>query len=201
MIVERPIGFVANIPRHLSVTHNCDSSQKAARFVRTCDAYGVPLVVLVDTPGFMPGSRQESAGVIRHGSKLLHAFAAATVPRISVVLRKAYGGAYITMNDKDLGADLALAWPGAEIGVMAARQAVGIANRRELHAAGDDAPALRDRLADAYAEDHLAASVAAAGGFVDEVIEPAQTRAWLLWGLATLGRRDGERRIDGNIQL
>ncbi|MDP8943415.1 MAG: methylmalonyl-CoA carboxyltransferase [Actinomycetota bacterium] len=197
----RPVGVIANQPRHLGGTLDAESAQKAARFVRTCDTYGLPLVVLVDTPGFMPGSRQESAGVIRHGAKLLHAFAAATVPRISVVLRKAFGGAYITMNAKDLGADLALAWPDAELGIMAARQAVGIVNRRELAAAGDDAPALRDRLTDEYTEEHLAASVAAAEGFVDEVVEPADTRGWLLWGLETVRGRGGDARSDGNIQL
>ena len=197
----RPVGVIASQPRHLGGILDSDSAQKAARFVRTCDAYGLPLVVLVDTPGFMPGSRQESAGVIRHGAKLLHAFAAATVPRVSVVLRKAYGGAYITMNSKDLGADLALAWPDAEIGVMAARQAVAIANRRELEAAGDEAPALRERLAEEYAEEHLSAGAAAARGFVDEVIEPAETRSWLLWTLERLGGRDGEPRVGGNIQL
>ena len=197
----RPVGVIANQPRHLGGILDADSAQKGARFVRTCDAYGLPLVVLVDTPGFMPGSKQESAGVIRHGAKLLHAFAAATVPRLSVVLRKAFGGAYITMNAKDLGADLALAWPDAELGIMAARQAVGIVNRRELAAAGDDACALRDRLSDEYAEEHLAATVAAREGFVDEVIDPADTRGWLLWALETVRGRGGERRSDGNIQL
>ena len=197
----RPVGVIANQPRHLGGILDSESAQKAARFVRTCDVYGLPLVVLVDTPGFMPGSRQESAGVIRHGAKLLHAFAAATVPRVTVVLRKAYGGAYITMNAKDLGADVALAWPDAEIGVMAARQAVGIVHRRELEAAGEEAPELRDRLADDYAEEHLSASLAAAQGFVDEVVEPAETRGWLSWALERLGGRGGEPRVGGNIQL
>jgi acetyl-CoA carboxylase carboxyltransferase component len=196
----RSVGVVANQPRRLGGVIDADAAQKAARFVRTCNAFGLPLVVLVDTPGFMPGARQESAGVIRHGAKLLHAFAEATVPRLTVVLRKAYGGAYITMNSKDLGAHLTLAWPGAELGVMAARQAVGIIHRRELSAHGDPA-AERDRLAGRYAGEHLGAAVAARNGFVDEVIEPAETRARLAWGLATLVPAGGRRRDAGNIPL
>jgi acetyl-CoA carboxylase carboxyltransferase component len=160
----------------------------------------VPLVVLVDTPGFMPGTRQEQAGVIRHGAKLLHAFAEATVPRLTVVLRKAYGGAYITMNSKDLGAHLAFAWPEAELGVMGASQAVGIIHRRDLEAADDRDAALRD-LADAYAGEHLLAAGAARDGFIDEVVEPADTRARLDWGLDVLSRREGRRGDAGNIPL
>jgi acetyl-CoA carboxylase carboxyltransferase component len=172
----RPVGVIANQPAHLGGVLDADGAQKAARFVRTCDAYGLPLVVLVDTPGFMPGGQQEAAGVIRHGASLLHAFAAATVPRVTVVLRKAYGGAYITMNSLDLGADLALAWPQAELGIMGAAQAVGIVHRREL-AAAEDPDAIRDALAGAYAAEHLTADAAAADGVVDEVIAPADTRA------------------------
>jgi acetyl-CoA carboxylase carboxyltransferase component len=172
----RPVGVIANQPAYLGGVLDADGAQKAARFVRTCDAYGLPLVVFVDTPGFMPGGQQEAAGVIRHGASLLHAFAAATVPRVTVVLRKAYGGAYITMNSLDLGADLALAWPQAELGIMGAAQAVGIVHRREL-AAADEPDAMRDALAGAYAAEHLTADAAAADGVVDEVIAPADTRA------------------------
>jgi acetyl-CoA carboxylase carboxyltransferase component len=175
-IEGRPVGVIANQPAHLGGVLDADAAQKAARFVRTCNRYGLPLLVLVDTPGFMPGGKQESAGVIRHGASLLHAFAAATVPRVTVVLRKAYGGAYITMNSLDLGADLALAWPQAELGIMGARQAVGIVHRREL-AAAEDPEAARDALADAYAEEHLTAAAAAAGGVIDEVVAPTDTRA------------------------
>jgi acetyl-CoA carboxylase carboxyltransferase component len=182
-IEGRPVAVVANQPRHLGGVIDSDASEKAARFVTTCNSFGLPLVVLVDTPGFMPGVSQESAGVIRHGASLLRAFAQATVPRLTVVLRKAYGGAYITMNSKDLGAHLTFAWPQAELGVMAARQAVGIIHRRELAASPPDA---RDRLADRYADEHLGAIVAAGNGFIDEVIEPAETRQRLAWGLATL---------------
>jgi acetyl-CoA carboxylase carboxyltransferase component len=200
-IEGRAVGVVANQPRHLGGVIDSDASQKAARFVRTCNAFGLPLVVLVDTPGFMPGTRQESAGVIRHGAKLLHAFAEATVPRLTVVLRKAYGGAYITMNSKDLGAHLTFAWPGAELGVMAAPQAVGIVHRRAL-AAAVDADAERARLAAEYAGEHLGAAVAAREGFIDEVIEPADTRARLAWGLETLaGNGPRGRRDAGNIPL
>jgi acetyl-CoA carboxylase carboxyltransferase component len=184
-IEGRPVGVVANQPRHLGGVIDSDAAQKAARFVRTCNAFGLPLVVLVDTPGFMPGRRQEAAGVIRHGATLLHAFAAAAVPRLTVVLRKAYGGAYITMNSKDLGAHLTFAWPQAELGVMAAPQAVRIVHRRTLAAAAEP-DAERARLADEYAGEHLGAHVAAREGFIDEVIAPGETRARLAWGLETL---------------
>ena len=196
----RAVGLVANQPRRLGGVLDCAAGQKGARFVRTCNTYGLPLVVLVDTPGFMPGSGQESEGVIRHGAKLLHAFAEASVPRITVVVRKAYGGAYITMNSRGLGADLSLAWPGATIGVMAADAAVAIVNRRELDAAAD-ADATRQRLASAYAAEHLTAAAAAAGGFVDEVIEPSETRSRIATALGVLA--DAERRIPdaGNIPL
>lgn len=182
----RPVGVIANQPRYLGGVLDVDSSQKGARFVRTCDAFGLPLVVLVDTPGFMPGLQQEKSGVIRFGATLVRAFAAATVPRISVVLRKAYGGAFIAMNSKDLGADLVFAWPGAEIGVMGAHAAVGIIHRRELAAAVDPL-GVREALAASYASEHLSAAAAAAGGFVDEVIEPGETRARLTGALAAMG--------------
>ena len=185
-IEGRPVGVIANQPRYLGGVLDAESSQKGARFVETCNAFGLPLVVLVDTPGFMPGQAQERAGVIRFGATLVRAFAAATVPRLTVVLRKAYGGAFITMNSRDLGADLVFAWPGAEIGVMSAHAATGVIHRRQLAAAADPG-AERDLLATAYAEEHLGAEVAAAHGFVDEVIEPVETRARLASGLAVLG--------------
>jgi acetyl-CoA carboxylase carboxyltransferase component len=141
----------------------------------------------------MPGSKQEKAGVIRHGASLVRAFAAARVPKLTVILRKSYGGAYITMNSKDLGADLVVAWPDAELGIMSARAAVGIVHRRELAAApeGSERDGLRLQLADAYAEEHLGAHAAAAAGFIDEFVEPADTRERLSWALLTLsgGRR------------
>jgi acetyl-CoA carboxylase carboxyltransferase component len=179
----RPVGIVANQPRYLGGVLDAEGSEKAARFVSFCNSFGVPLIAVVDTPGFMPGSKQEQAGVIRHGASLVRAFAAATVPKLTVVLRKSYGGAYITMNSRDLGADLVLAWPDAELGIMSARAAVGIVNHRELRVAPDP-EAERDRLADAYARDHLRAETAAAEGFVDEIIEPSETRDRLAWALA-----------------
>jgi acetyl-CoA carboxylase carboxyltransferase component len=181
----RPVGIVANQPKYLGGVLDAEGSEKAARFVGFCNSFGLPLVVVVDTPGFMPGSRQEQAGVIRHGAALVRAFASARVPKLTVVLRKSYGGAYITMNSRDLGADLVLAWPDAELGIMSARAAVGFVHRRELRLAGDS-EAERGRLADAYAVEHLRADAAAAAGFVDEIIEPGETRARLAGALRTL---------------
>jgi acetyl-CoA carboxylase carboxyltransferase component len=178
----RPVGIVANQPRYLGGVLDAAGSEKAARFVSFCDSFGIPLIAVVDTPGFMPGSKQEQAGVIRYGASLVRAFAAARVPKLTVVLRKSYGGAYITMNSRDLGADLVLAWPDAELGIMSAKAAVGIVNRRELRVAPDP-DGERDRLADAYARDHLRAETAAAEGFVDEIIEPGETRDRLAWAL------------------
>jgi acetyl-CoA carboxylase carboxyltransferase component len=183
----RPVGIVANQPHYLGGVLDAAGSEKAARFVNFCNSFGLPLLAVVDTPGFMPGSRQEQAGVIRHGASLVRAFAAARVPKLTVVLRKSYGGAYITMNSRDLGSDLVLAWPSAELGIMAAKAAVGIINRRDLRVA-DDPQAERARLASAYADEHLRAEAAAAAGFIDEIVEPAQTRERLAWALTTLAR-------------
>lgn len=160
----RSVGVVASQPRHLGGVLDAESAQKAAGFVDRCDAAGVPLLVLVDTPGFMPGPRQEHAGVIRHGAGLLRAFSQARVPRVTVVLRKAYGGAYITMNSRGLGADLVLAWPATEIGVMGVEAAARV---------------LRPERAREYTAETLGAGAAARGGWVDEVVEPAETRARL----------------------
>jgi acetyl-CoA carboxylase carboxyltransferase component len=181
----RPVGVVANQPRYLGGVLDAESAAKAARFVRTCNAFGLPLVVLVDTPGFLPGTKQEAYGVIRHGAKLVHAFAEATVPKVTLVLRKAYGGALIAMNARDLGADYAFAWPQAQLGVMGAKQAVGIVSRREI-AAADDPIAHRDVLAEAYAGEHLSAERSAAEGHIDEVILPSETRQRLIGALSTL---------------
>jgi acetyl-CoA carboxylase carboxyltransferase component len=181
----RAVGVVANQPRYLGGVLDSESASKAARFVRTCNAFGLPLVVLVDTPGFLPGTKQEQSGVIRHGAKLVHAFAEATVPKVTVVLRKAFGGAFIAMNARDLGADYVFAWPQAQLGVMGAKQAVTIVNRREI-AAAEDPVAARDEFAAAYAEEHLSAATAAAEGYVDEVILPDDTRRRLVEALTTL---------------
>jgi methylmalonyl-CoA decarboxylase subunit alpha len=181
----RTVGVVANQPRYLGGIIDADASQKGARFVSKCDAFGIPLVVLVDTPGYMPGTKQESAGVIRFGAGFVHAFAAAEVPRVTLILRKAFGGAYITMNSKDLGADYVFAWPNAQIGVMAARSAVGIIHRREL-AAAEDPDAMRDALAASYAETRLCPRAAASAGHIDELIAPGETRSRLLRALRSL---------------
>jgi len=183
----RPVGFVANQPRYLGGVIDSAASEKAARFVRHCDTYGISLVVLVDTPGFLPGTKQEEAGVIRHGAGLLRAFAAATVPKITLVLRKAFGGGYITMNSKDLGADLVLVWPNAEIGVVGPSQAVTFIHRKQI-ADAEDPEAERERLAAEYAEQHSTAAVAARNGSIDELVEPIETRDRLAWALATLER-------------
>jgi acetyl-CoA carboxylase carboxyltransferase component len=186
----RSVGVIANQPRYLGGVLDADSSQKGARFVAKCNAFGIPLMVLVDTPGYMPGLRQESAGVIRFGATLVHAFAEATVPRVTVILRKAFGGAFITMNSKDLGADYVFAWPQAEIGVMGARPAVGIIHRRELADAAD-AEATRELLVAEYAQKHLGSEVAARDGYVDERIAPEDTRPRLAWALASVGIETG----------
>ncbi len=196
----RAVGVIANQPWYLGGVIDAAASQKAAKFVRICNSYGLPLVVLVDTPGFLPGTKQEGLGVIRQGAKLLHAFAEAVVPKVTVILRKAYGGAYITMNSKDLGADLALAWPHAEIGIMGPKQAVGIVNKREI-AAADDPEAERDRLADEYADGNVSAIVAAREGHIDELVEPADTRRRLAGALASLSLSGDYGNAGGNIPL
>ena len=176
------IGVVANQPYHLAGCLDIASSEKAARFVRMCDAFGVPLVTLVDVPGFLPGLSQEAGGAIRKGAKLLYAFAEATVPRVTVVLRKAFGGAYIVMNSKSLGADAVYSWPGAELAVMGAEGAVDVIYRREL--AAD--PGRRAELVERYRAEAMAPHIPAERLSIDEVIEPAETRAVIAATLASL---------------
>jgi acetyl-CoA carboxylase carboxyltransferase component len=178
------VGIVANQPRNMGGVIDVEASEKAARFVRTCDSYNLPLVVFVDTPGFMPGTKQEASGIINRGAGLVHAFANVSVPRFTIVLRKAYGGAYIAMNAKDLGATLAFAWPGAQIGIMDSRQAVRIIHKRDLAACADPEELL-EMLAQDYARANCVASAAAADGFVDEVIPSGETRARLVHALST----------------
>jgi acetyl-CoA carboxylase carboxyltransferase component len=196
----RPVGVIANQPWYLGGVIDAEAAQKAAKFVRSCNSFGLPLVVLVDTPGFLPGTKQEGLGVIRHGAKLLHAFSEAVVPKVTVVLRKAYGGAYICMNSKDLGADLTFAWPDAEIGIMGPKQAVGVVHRRAL-AEAEDFEAERDRLADEYADEHVSAEVAARTGFIDELVEPHDTRRRLAGALAALSGPGRCGNGGGNIPL
>jgi acetyl-CoA carboxylase carboxyltransferase component len=183
----RAVGIVANQPRHMGGVIDVEACEKAARFVRTCDAYGLPLVVLVDTPGFMPGTKQEASGIIHRGAGLVKAFSGATVPRFTIVLRKAYGGAYIAMNAKDLGATLTFAWPGAQIGIMDARQAVRIVHKRDLAACADPEELL-ETLARDYARANCVAYAAATDGYVDEVIPPGQTRDRLVRAISTTSR-------------
>lgn len=194
------VGIVANQPKYRAGVLEETAPQKAARFVRTCNSFGLPLVVLVDTPGFMPGTERERAGVIRHGAKLLYAFCEATVPKVTVILRKAYGGAYISMNSKSLGAHWTFAWENAEIGIMGASQAVGVINHREL-ARATDPQQVAEQLSSAYAAEHLTARRAAQDGHVDEVIEPASTRARLCATLASLGTGTQAPGEHGNIPL
>jgi acetyl-CoA carboxylase carboxyltransferase component len=181
----KPVGIVANQPKFMGGVLDSDSATKAAKFVRTCNAFGIPLLVFVDTPGFMPGTKQERGGVIRHGAKLVHAFAEASVPKVTIVLRKAFGGAFIAMNSRDLGADYVFAWPQATLGVMGAKQAVGIVKRRDI-AAASDPEAAHDAFADEYRDEHLTSAVAAAEGYVDEIVAPADTRRRLSEALRTL---------------
>ncbi len=199
-----PVGVVANQPIHFAGCLDIDASEKAARFVRTCDAFSIPVLTFVDVPGFLPGTGQEWGGIIRHGAKLIYAYAEATVPKITVITRKAYGGAYDVMGSKHLGGDVNLAWPTAQIAVMGAQGAVNILYRRELAAASaDEQAALRERRITEY-EDTLANPyVAADRGYVDAVIRPAETRSQVVRALRTLRtkRQTLPPRKHGNIPL
>ncbi|MGA9072070.1 MAG: carboxyl transferase domain-containing protein, partial [Terracidiphilus sp.] len=181
----RSVGIIASQPNHLAGVLDINASDKAARFVRFCNAFNIPLVTFVDVPGFLPGVEQERGGIIRHGAKLLFAYSSATVPKITVVLRKAYGGAYIAMCCKDLGADRVIAWPTAEIAVMGAEGAAEIVFRREIDASADKA-AKRKEMVDAYREAFSNPWVAAARRLVDDVIDPAETRKALVEALESL---------------
>ena len=198
----RTVGIVANNPNHLAGVLDTAASVKGARFVRFCDAFNIPLLTFVDVPGFLPGSDQESEGIIRHGAKLLYAFAEATVPRLTVITRKAYGGAYDVMNSKHIGADLNLAWPGAEIAVMGAAGACNIIFKSEIQGAPNP-EAKRQELTEKYAETFANPYIAAAKGYVDAVIFPSETRKYLLQGLqaAAAKRVTRPKRKHGNIPL
>jgi propionyl-CoA carboxylase beta chain len=199
---ERPVGIVANQPAVLAGCLDIDASVKAARFVRFCDAFNLPLVVFEDVPGFLPGTGQEYGGIIRHGAKLLYAFAEATVPKVTVITRKAYGGAYCVMASKHIRTDVNYAWPQAEIAVMGPEGAVGVLYRRELQAAADP-EALRCEKIREFREKFANPYVAAARGFVDEVIEPRTTRRKIVAGLemARSKRDRNPPRKHGNIPL
>ncbi|MGI8684527.1 MAG: acyl-CoA carboxylase subunit beta [Acidimicrobiales bacterium] len=197
-----PVGVLGNQPQVLAGALDIESSEKAARFVRTCDAFNVPLVTFVDVPGFLPGTDQEYGGIIRHGAKLLYALCEASVPRIQVVTRKAYGGAYVVMNSKAIGCDLAYAWPSAEFAVMGADGAVEIVHRRELAEATDRTARKAELVAD-YKERFVNPYIAAERGYVDDVIHPADTRAVLVRSLELLRskREEQPRRKHGNVPL
>jgi acetyl-CoA carboxylase carboxyltransferase component len=196
------VGVVGNQPMVLAGVLDIESSEKAARFVRTCDAFNIPIVTFVDVPGFLPGVDQEYGGIIRHGAKLLYAYCESTVPRIQVITRKAYGGAYVVMNSKSIGADLAYAWPTAELAVMGPQGAVEIVYRRELQQAADPV-ARRAELVNEYTEKYSNPYAAAERGYVDDVIDPAETRIKLIAGFDMLKSKREElpRRKHGNMPL
>src|SRR5438093_5703295 len=197
-----PVGLVGNQPRVLAGAIDIDASAKAARFIRFCDAFNLPIVSLVDVPGYLPGTSQEHGGIIRHGAKLLYAYAEATVPKLTVITRKDYGGAYCVMSPKQMGTDLNLAWPTAEIAVMGPEAAVNIIYKRDLSAAADPA-AKRKELVAEYTTRFANPYVAAARGYIDDVIEPRQPRRELVRGLELCLRKTIERppRKHGNIPL
>jgi propionyl-CoA carboxylase beta chain len=200
----RSVGVVANQPMHFAGCLDIDASEKAARFVRTCDAFNVPVVTFVDVPGFLPGTGQEWEGIIRRGAKLIYAYAEATVPKVTVITRKAYGGAYDVMGSKHLGADVNLAWPTAEIAVMGAQGAVNIVFRKELAAAGTDAAeAKRAELVEDYNLHFATPYIAAERGYVDAVIAPSETRGQVIRALRQLRtkRQSLPPRKHGNIPL
>ncbi len=201
-IAGRSIGIVANQPEAYAGVLDVDSSRKAARFVRFCDSFNMPILVLVDVPGFLPGTYQEWNGIITHGAKLLYAFSEATVPRVTVITRKAYGGAYDVMNSKHIGADMNFAWPGAEIAVMGAKGASEIIFKKEIQEAENPSEKLLEKERE-YAGKFTNPYRAAARGFIDEVIEPQETRRKLIKAFAMLENKTVQRprKKHGNIPL
>ena len=199
---SRTVGIVGNQPQHLAGVLDIDASNKAARFVRFCDCFNIPLVTLVDVPGFMPGVDQEYGGIIRHGAKLIYAYAEATVPKVCVIMRKAYGGAYIVMSSKHLRSDVNLVWPSAEIAVMGAEGAVNIIYRGEISGSGDPDQTRKELVAD-YQEKFTNPFVAANRGFVDDVIDPAETRPRLIRALEMLQNKQDTlpAKKHGNMPL
>ncbi len=196
------VGIVGNQPMVLAGVLDIESAEKAARFVRTCDAFNIPILTFVDVPGFLPGVDQEYGGIIRHGAKLLYAYCEATVPRIQIITRKAYGGAYVVMDSKSIGSDLCYAWPTAELAVMGPQGAVEIVYKRELQQAADPA-ARRAELVTEYTEKYANPYTAAERGIIDDVIDPAETRRKIVAGLEMLRTKREElpRRKHGNMPL
>ena len=198
----RPVGVVANNPVALAGVLDVDSSRKGARFVRFCDAFNIPIVTLADVPGYLPGTGQEYGGIITHGAKLIYAYAEATVPKVTVILRKAYGGAYDVMGSKHLRADINYAWPAAEIAVMGPDGAVNIIFRREIEAAADP-EAKRKELVETYRQQFANPYVTASRGFIDDVIEPRETRLKIIRALEMLQNKTDSNppKKHGNIPL
>jgi acetyl-CoA carboxylase carboxyltransferase component len=196
------VGLIAQQPAVLAGVLDIDSVDKGARFIRFCDCFNIPLITFTDTPGFLPGVAQEHGGIIRHGAKMIYAYAEASVPKLSIITRKAYGGAYIVMSSKHLRGDICLAWPTAEIAVMGPEGAVNIIFRQELSQA-DDREAVREQLVKEYREQFANPYIAAARGYLDGVIPPRQTRPTLINSLQMLrGKRTRRpRRKHGNIPL
>jgi acetyl-CoA carboxylase carboxyltransferase component len=197
-----PVGIIANQPDYLAGVIDINASDKAARFIRFCDAFHIPLLTLVDTPGFLPGVEQEHGGVIRHGAKLIYAYSEATTPKVAVIIRKAYGGAYIVMSSKHLGSDINFAWPGSEIAVMGPEGAVKIVFRREI-SQSDEPQVTQQELTQRYRAELATPYIAAARGYIDDVIDPAETRISLIRALEQLRnkRQQTPSRKHGNIPL
>jgi acetyl-CoA carboxylase carboxyltransferase component len=198
----RSIGVVGNQPMIMAGVLDIESSEKAARFVRFCDAFNIPLLTFVDVPGFLPGVDQEHGGIIRHGAKLLYAYCEATVPRVQVITRKAYGGAYVVMDSKSVGCDVSYAWPTAELAVMGPQGAVEILNRRELQQSADPV-ARKAELVNDYTEKYANPYVAAERGIIDAVIDPAETRRKVIAAFRMIAtkREDLPKRKHGNVPL
>ncbi|MCD8211741.1 MAG: methylmalonyl-CoA carboxyltransferase [Oscillospiraceae bacterium] len=196
----RSVGFIANQPFSMGGSLDVNASDKGARFIQCCDAFNVPVINLVDVPGFLPGVDQEQNGIIRHGAKLLYVYSVAEVPKITVVLRKAYGGSYLAMCSKDLGADHVYAWPTAEIAVMGASGAANVIFRKEIQAA-EDPEAARNEKVQEYSDRFATPYVAAERGFVDMVIKPSETRAQIIQSLEVLQNKKREGRVRGNMPM
>ncbi|WP_313562432.1 carboxyl transferase domain-containing protein, partial [Ruminiclostridium cellobioparum] len=193
---------IANQPKIMAGSLDMNAADKAARFVRFCDAFNIPLVTLTDVPAFLPGVAQEHNGIIRHGAKLLYAFSEATVPKVNVILRKAYGGAYIAMNSKTIGADMVFAWPSAEIAVMGPDGAANIIFKKDITASENPAETRKEKIAE-YRDKFSNPYVAAARGYIDDVIEPSETRAKIVMALEMLNTKRENRpaKKHGNIPL
>jgi acetyl-CoA carboxylase carboxyltransferase component len=198
----KTVGVIANQPSWIAGCLDINASDKAARFIRTCDCFNIPILNLVDVPGFLPGTEQEYGGIIRHGAKMLFAYSEATVPKVTVIVRKAYGGAYLAMCSKDLGADLVFAWPLAEIAVMGPDGAANIIFKNDIQASADPAAAKQQKI-DEYTREFATPYKAAERGFVDDIIEPSQTRLRLVNAFEMLAGKKGNlpSKKHGNIPL